>query len=47
MGAWRVNLRRSNTEPVVRLNLEARGDAALVADKLAEICALLAPHAAS
>jgi phosphomannomutase len=46
MGAWRVNLRRSNTEPVVRLNLEARGDPALVADKLAEIRALLAPHAA-
>jgi phosphomannomutase len=47
MGTWRVNLRRSNTEPVVRLNLEARGDAALVADKLAEIRALLAPHVAS
>ena len=46
MGDWRVNLRRSNTEPVVRLNLEARGDAGLVADKLAEIRALLAPHAA-
>jgi phosphomannomutase len=24
--AWRMNLRKSNTEPVVRLNVEARGD---------------------
>lgn len=34
---WRFNLRRSNTEPVVRLNVEARGDADLVAQKLREI----------
>ncbi len=39
---WRFNLRRSNTEPVVRLNLESRGDAALVATRRAEIEALLA-----
>ncbi|WP_112872808.1 phosphomannomutase [Paracoccus endophyticus] len=38
---WRFNLRRSNTEPVVRLNVESRGDAALVADKVAEISGLL------
>ena len=31
MGDWRFNLRSSNTEPVVRLNVEARGDADLVA----------------
>lgn len=31
MGCWRFNLRSSNTEPVVRLNVEARGDAELVA----------------
>ncbi|MDB4240794.1 phosphomannomutase [Yoonia sp.] len=31
MGDWRFNLRSSNTEPVVRLNVEARGDEALVA----------------
>tara|TARA_R110002012_G_scaffold139475_1_gene296831 strand:+ start:1481 stop:2848 length:1368 start_codon:yes stop_codon:yes gene_type:complete len=31
MGDWRFNLRSSNTEPVVRLNVEARGGAALVA----------------
>ena len=39
---WRFNLRRSNTEPVVRLNVESRGDAALVAARVAEISALLA-----
>lgn len=38
---WRFNLRRSNTEPVVRLNVESRGDAALVAARRAEIEALL------
>ena len=31
MDEWRFNLRSSNTEPVVRLNVEARGDAELVA----------------
>lgn len=31
MGDWRFNLRSSNTEPIVRLNVEARGDAELVA----------------
>lgn len=41
MGPWRVNLRRSNTEAVLRLNIEARGDAALVAAKVAEVSALL------
>lgn len=30
LGDWRFNLRTSNTEPVVRLNVEARGDAELV-----------------
>lgn len=40
-GTWRFNLRKSNTEPVVRLNVEADGDAGLVAEKQAEIAALL------
>ncbi len=31
---WRFNLRSSNTEPVVRLNLETRGDKALMEEKL-------------
>ncbi|PWQ98822.1 phosphomannomutase CpsG [Leucothrix arctica] len=38
---WRFNLRSSNTEPVVRLNLETRGDSALMASKLAEISQFL------
>lgn len=38
---WRFNLRSSNTEPVVRLNIEAKGDAQLVQEKLAEIKALI------
>lgn len=38
---WRFNLRRSNTEPVVRLNVESRGDLALVATQVARIEALL------
>ena len=39
--AWRFNLRKSNTEPLVRLNLEARGDAAILSEKLSELTALL------
>ena len=39
-GDWRFNLRSSNTEPVVRLNVESRGDPALVARKLAEIVSI-------
>ncbi len=30
---WRFNLRKSNTEPLVRLNLETRGDLALLKEK--------------
>lgn len=40
-GSWRFNLRRSNTEPVVRLNVESRGDIALMKEKTKEILALL------
>lgn len=40
-GSWRFNLRKSNTEPVVRLNVEADGDAELVRAKQAELAALL------
>jgi phosphomannomutase/phosphomannomutase/phosphoglucomutase len=39
---WRFNLRCSNTEPLVRLNVEARGDEALMQAKTAELLALLA-----
>ena len=40
-GEWRFNLRMSNTEPVVRLNVEARGDKALMEAKTAELLALI------
>jgi phosphomannomutase len=38
---WRFNLRMSNTEPVVRLNVESRADARLVQEKTREVLALL------
>lgn len=34
---WRFNLRTSNTEPLVRLNVESRGDEALMRAKTAEL----------
>ncbi len=34
---WRFNLRGSNTEPVIRLNVETRGDAELMKEKTAEL----------
>ncbi len=34
---WRFNLRSSNTEPVIRLNVESRGDVALMQAKTAEL----------
>ena len=40
-GDWRVNLRQSNTEPVLRLNVEARGDRALLDAKVSEISDLI------
>ena len=42
---WRFNLRSSNTEPLVRLNVESRGDTALMQDRTAEILALLDQYA--
>jgi phosphomannomutase len=38
---WRFNLRMSNTEPVVRLNVESRGDKALMEAKTAELLSLM------
>jgi phosphomannomutase len=38
---WRFNLRTSNTEPVVRLNVESRADVALMHQKTAEILVML------
>ena len=37
---WRFNVRMSNTEPVVRLNVESRADTALMQQKTAELLAL-------
>lgn len=34
---WRFNLRASNTEPVIRLNVETRGDRKLLAEKTQEL----------
>jgi phosphomannomutase len=36
---WRFNLRMSNTEPVVRLNVESRGDIPLMKAKTEELLA--------
>jgi phosphomannomutase/phosphoglucomutase len=36
-GTWRFNLRSSNTEPLLRLNVESRGDAELMKAKTAEL----------
>jgi len=38
---WRFNLRMSNTEPVVRLNVESRGDEALMQEKTNELLSLI------
>ena len=38
---WRFNLRSSNTEPVVRLNVEAKGDINLMRQKTQEVLEIL------
>ena len=38
---WRFNVRKSNTEPLLRLNVESRGDRALMEQKTAELLALI------
>lgn len=38
---WRFNLRTSNTEPVIRLNVESRGDVALMQAKTEELLAFI------
>jgi len=40
-GNWRFNLRSSNTEPVVRLNVESKADETLMQEKTAQVLALL------
>ena len=41
LDGWRFNLRCSNTEPVLRLNVESRGDIDLMQEKTAELLALI------
>ncbi|VAW17849.1 Phosphomannomutase [hydrothermal vent metagenome] len=38
---WRMNLRSSNTEPLLRLNVEAKGDKSLVEKRVKEIESLI------
>ena len=38
---WRFNLRRSNTEPLLRLNVESRADRALMEQRTAELLACI------
>lgn len=38
---WRFNLRMSNTEPVIRLNVESRGDAGLMRQRTDELLTLV------
>jgi phosphomannomutase len=38
---WRFNLRKSNTEPVLRLNVETRGDVPLLKEKTEELLGLI------
>ncbi|MDY6029517.1 MAG: phosphomannomutase [Acidaminococcaceae bacterium] len=38
---WRFNIRSSNTEPVLRLNLETKGDEKILQQKTAELLALI------
>ncbi|STZ01130.1 Phosphomannomutase/phosphoglucomutase [Moraxella lacunata] len=40
-GDWRFNLRSSNTEPLIRLNIETKGDKELLKTKTDEILAVL------
>jgi phosphomannomutase/phosphomannomutase/phosphoglucomutase len=41
---WRFNLRSSNTEPLVRLNVESRANPALMRDKTAELLEFLSVY---
>src|SRR5690606_19755105 len=40
-GNWRMNIRGSNTEPLLRLNIETKADSALVQQQLQAITPLL------
>jgi phosphomannomutase/phosphoglucomutase len=38
---WRFNLRSSNTEPLLRLNIETKGDVVLLHERVAELTSLI------
>jgi phosphomannomutase len=38
---WRLNVRKSNTEPLVRLNVEARGDATNLSEMVPEVALVI------
>ena len=38
---WRFNLRSSNTEPLVRLNVETKGDKTLLKSKVEQLTKLI------
>ena len=38
---WRFNIRKSNTEPLIRLNVETRGDENLLIEKTKELRLLI------
>lgn len=40
-GEWRFSLRKSNTEPVIRLNVESRANTKLMKEKTAELLAII------
>jgi phosphomannomutase len=42
---WRLNVRKSNTEPLLRLNVEARADAALMREQTEAVLAVLGEFA--
>jgi phosphomannomutase len=41
LDGWRFNLRSSNTEPLIRLNVESRGNELLMRDKTQELLGLI------
>lgn len=43
---WRFNVRMSNTEPLLRLNVEARGDRELMREKTRELISLIEKNSA-
>lgn len=43
-GEWRFNLRSSNTEPLLRLNVETRANEILLQDRTQEISSLIQQH---